>query len=988
MPSKRSKSLLLTLLFLSLMIFINLNIYNFSDENNSYSKLMNNQFEYNDDFPIISIQSNSDEYSGVGIHQNVTEFGQGIFQEYMVNISKPENASVIVPENWDAYNILFNITNIYEYNRLWINETFDTGYDSSHWTNYTTSLNPELVQFGWFNEPLDSNDSIYLKFLENASNNWQLTDSFWNYTFNFNRDEIPFEDWIIDFNYKLITDNFTWITTREAPGGTSLYCRIIVNGIAQEFKLRSLRADIENDTWYSDIIDPFNPELYNFNPPGNISVSFGVAYGNGFFSPMANFSIYFDNITLGMSSIPKPSQIDLNLTDIEHGTTVNISDLGVPGLGTASFIDTWLGTTGGTQYNFSFSSNSTGIVYVDNDIFVNATSSTYTTTELGLQGSEYKVMNGTRAEWTLYFGVSIPGTYQNDYYFNVSKPVNWNITQVIDPYGSDKINNVLQTSGPGNSTLIIPKSIAINGRWKFIAEAPNYVLNATIWKWATSIWEKNSSFQVSDIIKINATIDNQLIPDLTQTNASLLIYYPNGTIWDQASQNKSPDSSGYVEFDNFTLGPKNASAGKYTANIRWNGGNASQVGLFVLNFDVIHNTTLERADDQNALVTPIFTGDTVLIKVNYTDIDEGVGIIGATLNYTIDTATEIKDFMTYYGGGVYIAEIDTTGWQYGLYNLSVSANKTYFIPQYRDKLIQLEVTQTTILASPQIGGLFVPWGTNVTIDVYYNDSLNQGISNATVTCDWNSGYYTIQEMESGHYQIILNTTIKPIGIYTLKINASKPGYVNQEILISINIRNIYTNLTFIQPSPVGIDRNVTVQLEYGDIDNGTLISNANITVSSELGAQYWSVSNFSYQEISPSGTYNLTFNTSIFGGGGTYVIYVTAYKLNYANATTPISIFVGDRSTTLTSPQIGGLFVPSGRNITIDIYYNESLGPGISNATIKCDWNSSYYTIQEVGFGQYNITLNTTIKPIGTYTLKINASKAKYETREIFISIN
>ncbi|MFX1449336.1 MAG: hypothetical protein ACFFCM_00755, partial [Promethearchaeota archaeon] len=988
MQSKRLKSLFLISIFLSLLILININVDNFTEKHNLNSQMMHNQPEYKNDISIISIKSSSSEYSGVAIHQNVTESGQGIFQQNMLNISKSENASIIVPANWKANEILFNITNVLEYNRLWINDTFDSGYDSSSWTSDTTSSNSSLVEFGWFNEPIDSNDSLYLKFIANASNNWQLVDSYWNYTFNFDRNEIPFEDWVIDFNYRLITNDTTWIINRLAPGGTSLYCRVIVNGIAQEFKLKSLRNDIENDTWYQDIVVPFNPELYGFNPPGNISVLFGVAYANGYFSPAADISIYFDNITLGMSSIPRPSQIGLNLTDIEHGTTLAISDLGDPGLGTASFTDTWLGTTGGSEYNFSFSSNSTGVVYVDTDIFINATSSAYTTNELGIQGSEFKVVNGTNAEWTMYFGVSIPGTYQTNYYFNISKPVNWNITQVIDPYGNNKINDVKQTSGPGNTTLIIPNSIAINGRWKFIAEAPNYVLNASIWKWETFAWVKNASFEIPNLIKINATIDNQYIPDLTQTNASLLVFFPNGSIWEQASQNKSPDSSGYVEFDSFVLGSINASAGEYIVNIRWNGGNASQVGLFVLNFDVTHNTTLERADDQDAIVTPIFTGDTVLIKVNYTDTDEGKGIIGANVNYTIDNATEIKGIMTYYGGGVYIAEIDTASWQYGLYNVSVSANKTYYKPQYKEKLIQLEVTQSTDLYSPQIGGLFVPWGQNVTIDVYYNDSLNQGIPNANVQCDWDLDYYTIKEIGSGHYQIEMNTTIKSIDIYPLKINASKNGYVNQEIIISINIRNIYTNLTFVQPSPVGIDRNVTIQLKYGDIDNSILISDANITISSKIGAQYWPLTNFSYEEVSPPGNYTITFNTSIFGSGGTYVIYVTAYKSNYANATTPISIFVSDITTTLTSPQIGGLFVPWGKNITIDLFYNESLTQGISGATVKCDWDSGYYTIQEVGAGQYNLTLNTTIKTIGTYTLKINASKAKYETREIFISIN
>ena len=70
-------------------------------------------------------QTSLSEYSGVGAAQNVTEFGQGFFQNNNINVTNSENASIIVPNNWEAYEILSNITNIYEYDKLWMNETFD-----------------------------------------------------------------------------------------------------------------------------------------------------------------------------------------------------------------------------------------------------------------------------------------------------------------------------------------------------------------------------------------------------------------------------------------------------------------------------------------------------------------------------------------------------------------------------------------------------------------------------------------------------------------------------------------------------------------------------------------------------------------------------------------------------------------------------------------------------------------------------------------------
>jgi len=983
------KKLLILFSFL-VILFLNFITPNIYDKQNIEKS--NNLPEYEKNSPIFSIHSSSDEYSGIGTHQNVTEFGQGFFQNNELNISKSENASIIVPNNWTASEILCNITNINEY-KFWMNKTFDTGYNNTYWSNNTIQ-NYDNVSFDWYNDSVGSNDSIYIKHIGGV--NWIGEKTYWNYTFNLDRDEIPFKEWYIDFNYRVITDNINeWIVS--APPPAKFYCKIILNGAVQQFDERKINGFI-NDTWYSDIIVGFTPEVYGFDPPGTMTVEFGIIWSNQEFTPTGNFTIYFDNITLQLSTIPKPSQINLSLTDNEHGTLNSITDINGYGLGNTSFINNWLGAVGGSEYEFSFASNSTGLVYVDTDIFVNATSSAYTYTELGIKGSEFNVKNGTLTEWTMYFPVSIPGTYETDYYFNISKPENWNITHVIDPYGNDKISDVLETSGPGNTTLVIPNDITVNGRWKIIAESPNYVFNATIWKWnlTASNWEKNASFEISNQIKINSTIDDNLIPYIDLTNATLLIYYPNSTLWSETEQKVSVDSLGNVEFSNFSFGAENASAGEYTVNVRWNNNETSQVGLFVLNFDVTHNTTLNRADDQDEIVSPIFTGDTVLIKVNYTDIDTGVGIIGANVNYTIDNTTAITGDMIYFGGGIYVAEIDTTDWQNGIYNVSVSANKTYYKSQYTEKLIKLHVTETTTLKSPQLGGFNIPWGTNVSIDVFYNVSGNGGISGATIDCDWDLNYYSIQDLPTGHYKVILNTTIKTIETYTLKINATKDGYEYQEIYISINVRKIYTNLTYIQPDPVKFNSHVTIHLNYGDIDNDNWITGADITVSSEIGAQYWDLGDFLYNEISP-GTYNLEFNSSIFNSAGTFQIYVTANKTNYADATTLINIFIDNIPTYL-----GDIFLnmqnktleksielPIGDNLNITLnYLDYKTGTHIDSAFIQLIGTNIILNLTEKHLlKQYMVNINTTVLGFGVKFLTLIAQKTNYQTSSEIIKI-
>lgn len=922
------------------------------------------------------------EYSGVGIHQNVTEYGEGFFQNNNLNITNLENASIIVPETWKANEIGVSITSIYEYDKLWMNHSFDNGFDVNSWTNHTDPSKTDYLSFNWLNDPIGSNDSLSMKFI-NASTDWDDVDSYWNFTFNLDRENIPYMGWSIDFNYRFLTNNSEWL---NAGGGTKIYSTIIVNDKTTQFNLPKFDTHL-NDTWYSDNIELFSPELYEYDPPGTVNVLFGVYWGkNILFNPTGYLELFFDNITLNLQTIPKPSQINLTLTDIEHGIIKQIDDVSGYGLGNTTLKDSWVGSAGGKEHRFSFASNSSGKVIINSDFFIKANSSRFTSTEIEEKGSVFIVENDTVVEWTMYFPVSIPGTYSNNYYFNVSKPTNWNVTQLIDPYGVDKISQVLSTSGPGNTTLVLPNTIIVNGRWKIVAESPNYLLNANIWKKTLNTWEKNRNFEVSDVLKINATIDNNLITDIELTNASLLIYYPNGTEWTQAYQEVSLDSFGNVEFNNITLGALNASVGKYFVHIRWDNQNMSQIGFCLLNFEVLHHTTLSLTDGQEPLVSPIYTGDTVLIKVNYTDIDIRAGVIGASVNYTIDNETIITGDLVYFGGGVYVAEIDTTNWQKGLYNVSVYAEKLYYQSQYESKFIQLEVTERTTLTSPQVGGEIVPWGNNVTISISYNGSNNQGISGAVIDCDWDLSYYSIDDKGLGYYDLILNTTIKSFDTYIVRINATKVGYENQEIFISINIRAIFSNLTYYQPDPVNFKSNISLQLNYGDIDNNVLISGADITISSNFGGQYWNLNDFYYYESSP-GSYNVTFSSFIFGGAGTFQIYITANKTNYVNASNLVNIFVEDISISLNlyldgeDKTIDGYIERTvDQLINITVAYKDSLTEDhIGNASIKLTGGGISKNLTENDIlKHYWVLINTTKLNQGINFLTIYAQKGGY----------
>lgn len=962
-------------MFISSFIFI----FNFnSDLNYNFVEhsYINQDHEPNDDTELELSQSSLSEYSGVGKAQNVTEYGEGYFLNNDINVTNSENATVIIPNDWEGNAIFCNVTNIYEYGAIVMNQTFDNGIDQNRWSNRTTG-NSSKFTVGHYNNPTGSNDSIYLK-LEEDGGNWQDTSSLINYSFPLLRENIPYEDWYIKYSVKWIMTDNSW--RDDLPGGSKYVMGLEFSykdgsSTLREFNLKR-PADIENNTWYPitmlDLISPF-PDLYGYDPPANVSIYFSFGVKDAVYSPVGSLMIYYDNISFEIQSIPKPSAIDLNITDNASGGLKNqpIQDFSnLFGKGQIFLEGSWSGEVGGTTHEFSFSSNSTGNVLINTDFFVRASSLGYTTTNIGSIGSEFIVENGTKTIWTMYVPISIPGSYSTNYYLNVSKPLNWNVTQVIDPYSNNRINEVIGAR-LGNSTLTIPNNIITGGVWKIVAEAPNYIELANLFRKDGSMWSENNTFHIDDKLKINAS----LIPTIDNTKATLKIFSPNGSLWYQEG-NVSVDINGNVEFSEITLGTSNASTGEYSAQIIWHNNdiNMSQVGFSLLQFKVLHSTNLTTIDSyfEN------YVGDPLLLKVKYIDSDFNESIPFGSITY--NSTYGVSGIMTYQGSGIYIVDLDTSSLKLGNYYFSFNATKEYYEDIYVKDLIHLKIVAQPLelevpheILNTMANSYFI---CQINVTGLFTGAL---IWPVNISTDWLNPY-TVINHDNGSYTLSFSTYNLPTQgiseIYIIVISATKTNYgaTSHDMTIKVNpiptIINVNSSLIY-----TPINEIVEIELSYNQEGSGVLINEAMCSVT-------WSGS---YIVISQAQGFIVSLNTSTLSID-TYTAILKLEKAGYETAYKSITIIVEQKNIEVNTigfhDSIQGF---TGENIKIKFNLTE-VGSRIciENASVFYSWEFGTGFFDYVGNGTYelNLKLPENIKGNHKMTLTISKEGTIYKTQD------
>ncbi|GAB4313891.1 MAG: hypothetical protein Kow0069_15210 [Promethearchaeota archaeon] len=919
-------------------------------------------------------------FAGVGNPRNVSQYGRGSFAAHDLNATAGDAATVTVPANWTASRVQLNVTRIHEFNRAWLDEEFTADPDPAFWKEVRANPDPAVTTFA----RNASNDAIYFKLFGNGTNDFAGFTA-WNFSVPVDRLHVPYAQWTLSFRYLVYMNDTTWQTTY--PGGSKLQARLNTGLASVDFNLELLR-NLQNGTWYSTAIPAFSPELYGLSLPNDLGLGLGV-YFKAAFTPNVNLSFHFTNVSLVLATQPRPSQVNLTAWDVAHGASQAFVDGTNYGEGSTAFSGQWGAGAAPTDFEFQLATNSTGDLRVDVDALVDATSLATTTTETGTAGSHFSAMNGSAVAWTLYFSVEVPGTYQDGYHFNVSKPTNWNVVGLVNPYGVDKVADVAATAGPGNDTLVVPSSIVINGRWKILAESPNYVFSTNLTGFLGGAWEPAGGFNVSTTYWLNVTVDTSLVPDVTSTTANAKVFWPNGSEWTSAGQAKAPSPSGLVQFDPATLGAFNATPGEYALQVSWNGGNASQVGFRTTSFVVLHRSRLERAASQAAFVTPVFSGDVVILKVNFSDLDSGAGVPDANVTYSVDGGLP-GGTMLYAGGGVYSVEVDTTGWSRGVKNFTFTAEKPFYHNVTGSRLVQVEVTESTSLTSPQLSGVAVGWGRNFTLEVQYNATAGGGIDGAVVGSDWVAPLHA-SSPGGGRYVVEFSTAGVDVGTYLVKVNASADGFENQEVFVPVTVRSLYTNLTFEQPAPVPLGANVTASVMYWNVEDDVPVTGATITVKGSAGGGEWPAENYQVDELG-AGRYDLTFNSTLLGVG-THVVYVEAAKPNHATATTPVSAFVDVKTSQLVlDPPDGQVRAFLTRTAIIRARVEDAAtGQPVAGLNVTYDepafgaGNMEY----DPATGYHSLAFNTSQLGLGLFyfTLRANGTAVDYQSHSAVVTV-
>lgn len=509
-----------------------------------------------------------------------------------------------------------------------------------------------------------------------------------------------------------------------------------------------------------------------------LNVSVGIMSGDSvsysYFEDGYQNVIWFDNITLFLTTIANSTQSDINL----KLNNLNLNDNSEWGSSFLNLTGAWesnpiILTINTSSPLLNFELNTTIYGYHDTTSKIN---------QQNVEGVSYQILPNGTIYWEFYHNFYIPTQYY-DIEFIVQKPLEWKILYVRD--------STLQTipfemGESGDSTLKINKSYALYpGWWKIEATSPNYINNSN-----TMITNQGhieiSEFYSGDSASIKTQINNsnQIPSNLGSTSVELIIYNPEGSIWYQDME--IPLTNGTVEFSEIYFSSLNTTGGVYNYTLFWSNGTALGAGFS--NFTVIHESYIkllkpDEAIEDNKIGGSV--GEIIPLRIYLRDYENNFSISGATVSYNWTTGTE---YLAEVVSGIYETVLDTSDLgSLGTYEVVINANKIGFNESIFILTINLgEETKLQRLSSDSK----IIINKNSTIEFkYYSDVDLEPISNAFVSVNISDPtHYKIQSLPDGVYKIEFSTIfIDDYGIYQLAFTFEADGYETQEYIYQFEI---------------------------------------------------------------------------------------------------------------------------------------------------------------------------------------------------------
>ncbi|TKJ19702.1 MAG: hypothetical protein CEE43_14710 [Promethearchaeota archaeon Loki_b32] len=682
--------------------------------------------------------------------------------------------------------------------------------------------------------------------------------------------------------------------------------------------------------------------------------------------------IWFDNISLGITTIANATQDGINLT-IDN---IDFQDQAQWGRATLNLTKGWntdpvILSLNTTSPELSFNLNTT--LYGYHETFSNYN-------QLYDQGVSYKILENGTIFWTLYHYLYMPPTYE-EFEFKIEKPRNWEFLSVLDPFLQTRY---FEGGNLGDDYIFINSSNALFAGWYTLtATSPNYLDLSNTKLLKQGQWVQKANFTTSESTQISTQLDYMGdIPD-DVGNINLTVYHPNGTIFYEESQTHT---NGNVTFSQITFGAFNTIGGLYEYTLVWSNGTA--LGGLKSDFIVKHQSsiTLLKPDDAKIdLRTEGFVGDLIPVRIFLKDSENNLSISNAVVPYNWTDGTRL---FTESASGIYETVLNSgdLGTR-GLYNIIISSVNIGFVQANLTLEINLgEETNIQVLESDYNIELHA----NSTIRFKFTNFGGEGIDGALVNISIsNESLYTINNPGNSIYNIEFSTLfINEIGIYQLSINFSAVAYEPQYYIYQFQIIQQSVNLSSYIDSQE-INENALKTTKFNEHLNISARAISNIDQDYISGGVITFICG-TYQKVLAEKP-NFWFNTTILLSPenfslGINLVYLKFEHSNYRTSTFSFQLIIDQIEINIDPISFeDSIIAEIGDTINIQI---ELLDPktniSIENASVRYSWEYGLGTLNETTPGIYQAYVELPANLRGTYgfDLIITPDESTYQTTQ------
>ncbi|MFW9815684.1 MAG: hypothetical protein ACFFEW_07125, partial [Candidatus Thorarchaeota archaeon] len=495
----------------------------------------------------------------------------------------------------------------------------------------------------------------------------------------------------------------------------------------------------------------------------------------------------------------------------------------------------------------------------------------------------------------------------------------------------------------------------------------------------TTPYLSDVQFQISAIDDVNST-------RIPLTKSVLTITHGGGTqILD--SEYTLSGSGGYywISFNSTIITSILVNAYPITILFHW-----GDIAPYYENSTASTQVTITTRFTQAAVLStpPAYYFFNISALIDFRDYLTGNGIAAADVSIGSVNSSSFTQWIIDNGDGTYQILVDTTSLS-GLGRYFFKVNLTWYGSPYYTNVTNLSfsvvinsVSTTLSFALPQ--GVTYYLGDEIRANITYNAiEFGVGITGAEIWSDWNSTYptiATINEIDMGIYEMIIQTSGMDAGLYSFMINASKYLHQNQSILADILLAAVpvQIELTFNPTNPFWGD-SIDFTANVTDARTGAPVSGAYVNLT---------ISSIDVDMIAGApGIYTATVQSwQIIAGEHT--VTVRSVLLNYESRQRDFQIRI-DKIASKIAGSIDPLTTVNGLTLSLDVdYLILSNSSPIEVGLLTYSWiGGSGQLTWSIADGHYVVDFVVAGVPVGTHQILIQAKSDNFKSVSLQLTV-